>query len=40
MLIALAFEQKPSMVEIAGILVGTGQAVALPSGLDVPNSFQ
>jgi hypothetical protein len=33
MLIALAFEQKPSMVEIAGILVGTGQAVALPSDL-------
>jgi SAM-dependent methyltransferase len=39
MLKALEFEQTPSMVEIAGILVGTGQAVALPWGLNVPNSF-
>ena len=39
MLEALSFEQRPSMVEIAGILVGTGQAVPLPWGLDVEQDF-
>jgi len=32
-------EKIPSMVEIAGILVGTGQAIPLPWGLDLKSNF-
>ncbi len=39
MLKELSFDQRPSMVEVAGILVGTGQAVPLPWGLETRQDF-
>lgn len=39
MLKDLYFDQRPSMVEIAGILVGTAQAIPLPWGLNIECNF-